>query len=110
MEQIEAGFRRTLRKQGRNLMVLSAGVSSGTIFRATINRIGAYTLAGEIGEDPRGKRVMEILAAGAPVLASQNELADTKNGERFKITTIGLDCPAYSQKFELQQMVKGKDF
>lgn len=103
------GFNRTLRKQGRTLKLLSPGKDSGKIFRATINRIGAFTLLGELGQDPRGKRVMEIMAAGAPQIIDQNIVQDVATKEKFRVVTIGLDCPAYSFKYEIQQGAPGKD-
>lgn len=99
----ERGFRAKLRSsQGRTLKLLTG--PSAAIFRATINRIGAYEPGGELGSDPRGKRIMEIAAAGAPPITAAAQLQDLDNSETYSVTTIGLDCPSYSQKFELLQL------
>lgn len=100
----EKGFNRTLRKQGRDLKLLSAGPDSGKTFRGTINRIGAYDLQTDLANDPRGKRILEIPASGALALNDQNKIQDLKTGETFQLLTIGLDSPAYSKKFLMQQL------
>lgn len=107
MSPEEKGFRRTLRKQGRDLKLLSG--DSGAVFRATVNRIGAFTLPGELSDDPRGKRIIEIVSAGAPLLASTNLLQELKNGKKHMICGIGLDSPDYSLKYVIQEGVPGKD-
>lgn len=105
MDSLEKrGFRRTLRAQGRTLKKLSAGTDSGCVFRATINRIGAYNLGGDFSSDLRGKRVMEIMAETAPYLDKNHVVEDQKNREKFVLTEIGLDSPDYSKKFEMSQL------
>lgn len=101
----ESGFRMMLRLRGRSLKILS-GPSAGQTFRATINRIGAFAFAGELGDDPRGKRVMEA-ASDCPPLVSQNQIRDMQNNERYAVVAIGLDSPDYSKKFELRQLIAG---
>jgi hypothetical protein len=99
----EKGFRRMLRLRGRNLQLLS-GPAAGALLRGTINRIGAYDLNTDLGPDPRGKRILETPAAGIPVIADQNRLWDLENNEIYGMVEIGLDGPAYSQKFMIQQL------
>lgn len=100
----ERGFRSMLRKRGRDLQWLGPGGAAGGNFRGTINRIGAFVLSTDLGDDPRGKRILEIPAVGAPALKSQDVIKDLNNGEQFRVVNIGLDAPDYSLKFELQQL------
>ena len=105
----EKGFRRTLRLQGRDLKVISAGASSGQTFRATVNRIGRFELTTEIGGDPRGKRIIEIAATGAPAFNSGDIVQETQNQKKHKLCDVGLDSPDYSLKYVLEEGVPGKD-
>lgn len=105
----EKGFNRLLRQRGRDLkVVLGAQSEMGKILRATVNRIGAYEISSDFGNDPRGKRILETPAATCPVLNSQNTLQDQQNQERYTVVDIGLDSPDYSKKFLLLQLT-GKD-
>lgn len=98
----EAGFRRMLRLRGRNLKLLD-GPDAGKGFRATINRIGAFTMPGDLGDDPRGKRIMETVATGIPTLVSQGLVQDRQNSEVYIVVDVGLDSPDYTRKFVLKQ-------
>jgi len=104
----ELGFKRMLRIRGRDLKVLS-GSGAGGNFTGTINRIGSFDLNTDLGNDPRGKRILETAATGCPGLAAQDKLQDVKNNEVYRVVTIGLDSPDYSKKFLLQQDVKDVD-
>jgi hypothetical protein len=105
----EAGFRRTLRIQGRTLKVMS-GDLAGTTFRATVNRVGEFELTTSVGSDPRGKRFMEFLAEGGPQFQKNVHVKDDGNGERFEVVAQEFDCPSYVRRFALKQEVPGKDY
>lgn len=101
----ERGFLQMLRLRGRSLKSLASGAS----FTGTINRIGAFMLSDPLGQDPRGKRVMEISKRCAPKITSQDKITDTASSEIFRVTQIDLDSPEYSLKYELEQLVPGLD-
>lgn len=101
--QEEKGFWRTLRKQGRSLKNITRPAVPA-VFRGTVNRIGAFMLTDGLGPEPRGHRILEIPALNAPVIAANDELQDQQTKEIFKVVQIGLDCPAYSLKYQLEQL------
>jgi len=104
----ERGFQRMLRLRGRDLKVLS-GPDAGKPFRSTINRIGSFDLNTDLGNDPRGKRILETPANGCPALIAQVTIQDEENKEVYRVVTIGLDSPDYSKKFVIQHLVNGID-
>ena len=98
-----------LRLKGRDLKYLSSGPDSGKKLRGTVNRIGEYILGGDLNRDPRGKFCMETLSAGCLALVETGILQDMKNGEKYKLTEIGLACPDYAKKYMMILGVPGKD-
>jgi hypothetical protein len=103
-------FRRDLRLWGRTLQKIAPGENSGATFRATINRsLGEFDLLTEQGNDPRAKRIMELLNAGAPEFNSQDQVKDLKTNEIFSVVAPQYDGPDYSQRWCLQQVVPGLD-
>jgi hypothetical protein len=104
----ELGFLRMVRLKGRDLKLLSPGTDSGKVLRATVNRIGAYTLMGDLSSDPRGKRIFETAATGCLTFSKNDKFQDVKNLEKYQVVDIGLDSPDYSKKFVVMQLT-GKD-
>lgn len=101
----EAGFHRTLRKQGRDLKHMVSGKN----FRATVNRIGAYNLDAQVSDDPRGQRLAETPVKDCPEINKTDKVQDVKNGEVYLVVKTGLDSPDYSRKYMLAQTAGPKD-